>query len=300
MAQVSDQFLKSFPKGKLNESISRYTTFRLGGFASYFYNLEDESHLPSLISFAKEHELPYFILSGGSNLLFPDEGFNGLVIRMDNQYMEIFGTDILASSGTLISKLVNFSVDNNLQGLEKWASLPGTVGGAVRGNAGCHGLETKDILKEAKVLNPDTLEIETIPLEQMDFSYRHSVLKTNKKIVLSAVFALSPLSISKEEQKSQLDEAINFRLQKQPFGFSAGSFFKNPSPERPAGMLIEQSGLKGHQIGGAKVSEKHANFLINTGSATSKDMLDLISLIKSTVKEKFDIDLVEEVQIIKN
>ena len=299
MADIADLFLKSFPKGKLNESLSRYTTFRLGGPALYFYNLEDEKELPSLISFAKEHKLPYFILSGGSNLLFSDEGFPGLVIRFDNQYMEINGNEIKASSGTLVSKLVNFSVDNSLQGLEKWASLPGTVGGAVRGNAGCHGLESKDILKSAEVFNPDTLKTETLSLADLNYAYRHSELKLNRKIVLSATFALSSLTITKEEQKALLNEAINFRLQKQPFGFSAGSFFKNPSPENPAGKLIEEAGLKGHQIGGACVSEKHANFLINTGTATSKDMLDLIALIKSTVKEKFGIDLVEEVQIVK-
>ncbi len=213
--------------------------------------------------------------------------------------MEINGNEIKASSGTLVSKLVNFSVDNSLQGLEKWASLPGTVGGAVRGNAGCHGLESKDILKSAEVFNPDTLKTETLSLSDLNYAYRHSELKLNRKIVLSATFALSSLTITKEEQKALLDEAINFRLQKQPFGFSAGSFFKNPSPENPAGKLIEEAGLKGHQVGGACVSEKHANFLINTGTATSKDMLDLIALIKSTVKEKFGIDLVEEVQIVK-
>lgn len=298
MNDIKELFLNSFPEGKIDESLARYTTFKLGGPASLFYKLESPEPLPALLTFAKENKIPYFLLAGGSNLLLPDHGIEGLVIKMENQDMEISGTNLKAGAGTLVSKLVNFSVEQNLQGLEKWASLPGTVGGAVRGNAGCHGLETKDVLLEAEILDPETLKTETVPLSYFNYSYRQSSVKTNPKIVLSATFSLSPLIMTKEEQKSHLNEAITFRLQKQPFGFSAGSFFKNPSLENPAGKLIEEAGLKGFKIGGAQVSEKHANFLINTGEATSKEMRDLIAHIKSTVKEKFNIDLIEEVQII--
>lgn len=298
MQDLSKLFLDRFPEGKINESLARYTTFRIGGNAKFFYPLTDTKILPDLLSFAKEHNLKYFILSGGSNILLPDDDFEGLLIKMDNQEMEINGTELKSESGTLVSKLVNFSVENGLEGLEKWASLPGTVGGAVRGNAGCHGLETKDILKEAEIFDPDTMQIEIWKNEDFEFAYRHSKIKQTMKIILSATFALSPLKMTKEEQKSHLNEAINFRLQKQPFGFSAGSFFKNPSTEKPAGMLIDQAGLKGFQIGDAMVSEKHANFLINKGKASSKEMRELISHIKETIKEKFDIDLIEEVQII--
>ena len=306
MTELQEKFQAAFPEGLINEPLSKYTTFKIGGEADYFYELkydEDDNDyevLKKLIKFAKENKIPYFIMGMGNNILFDDKGFRGLVIKI----MTVFinpnkkNNQIMACAGEPICRLVEASIRFNLTGLEPWAFLPGTVGGAVRGNAGCNGLECSDIFVEGKVLDPETSEIESIKKDDLEFSYRHSNLKENGKILLEATFQLQKSNLTPEEQKEIKQETLKFRLDKQPTGKTAGSFFKNPSPEHPAGKLIDDAGLKGKKIGDAQISEKHANFIMNTGNATSKEIIELATLAKQEVKAQFDIDLQEEVQII--
>ena len=289
---------ENFPGIKLDEDLFKYSTFQIGGPADYFYKLNKTEDLKLLIDFAKTNHIDIFVFGGGSNILFDDNGFRGLVIKIETENIAVDGEYITADAGIMISKLIKYSIEHDLIGLEKWVGLPGTVGGAVRGNAGCNGLETLEIFEKALLLNPKTGEIREEKADYFDFSYRHSKLKETQEIVLNATFKLKHKDVSDEEQKEIMDEIRKFRLTKQPFGKTTGSFFKNPFPDKPAGMLIDQAGLKGKTIGKAQISEKHANFFLNLGGATSKEIIELVKLAKREVKAKFDIDLEEEVQII--
>ncbi|MBD3330466.1 UDP-N-acetylmuramate dehydrogenase [Candidatus Peregrinibacteria bacterium] len=297
MKDVQSKFLEKFPRGKIDESLKRFTTFRIGGPSDLFYELEDPQHLPKLFKFVSENNLPYIVLGGGSNLLFHDKGFRGLVIKMNLKGLSHENTRVTAQSGVLISQLIKYSLENGLDGLEKWFGLPGTVGGAVRGNAGYNGLETKDILVKARIFDPKTNDFREVENNYFKFSYRDSKLKHSPEIIISATFKIGKGTLSKEEQLKIMSDSHQFRLKKQVIGFTTGSFFKNPSPDNPAGMLIDKVGLKGKSIGEAQISEKHANFFINTGKAAASDILALAKLAKQKVKEKFNIELQEEVQI---
>lgn len=285
---------------KINEPLEKYSTLRIGGPADYFYQLKDEEELPKLVDFCRNKKIPMLILGGGSNVLFDDKGFRGMVIKIETEKIkfDLNRNTVTADAGVPISKLLRATVENGLSGLEKWMGLPGSVGGAVRGNAGCNGLETKDILRIAKIFDLKDSKIKEFKKEDLDFSYRNSKIKNDDDlIVISAIFQLKKREGTEEEQRKKMMEIAGERGQKQVYGLTAGSFFKNPSPENPAGMLIEQAGLKGKTIGKAQISEKHANFFINKGGATAKDMIELANLAKSQVKAKFGIELEEEVRI---
>ena len=281
-----------------NEDLSKYCTFRIGGPADYFYRAKDTEILIELIKYAKAEGIPYYLIGGGSNILFDDVGFKGLIIKLETEKIEIVEDIVTADAGVLISKLIKAAVGNGLSGLEKWVGLPGTVGGAVRGNAGCNGLETKDILLKAVVMDPKTAEVKEVFTDYFDFDYRTSKIKKNGEIVLSATFQLTKQGLDEDEQQEVISEIRTKRQTTQPFESSGGSFFKNPSKENPAGMLIDKAGLKRTIIGKAQISEKHGNFFLNLGGATADDMLKLAQLAKDKVKEKFGIELIEEVQYI--
>ncbi|MDP2642709.1 MAG: UDP-N-acetylmuramate dehydrogenase [Candidatus Peregrinibacteria bacterium] len=287
---LQNEFTKIFPEALINEPLDKYCTLRVGGPADFFCKAKDIETLQNLINFAKENTLPYFILSGGTNVLFDDKGFRGLTIKMDLKNLEIKDEFITADAGVIVALMMNKALASGLTGFEKWFGLPGTVGGAVRGNAGCNGLETKDILVKATLLNPETGEIHEEETAYFGFGYRDSKIKHSNEIILNATFKL---------KKGEPEKVENPRVFTQPKGMSAGSFFKNPSPENPAGMLIDKAGLKGTRIGNAQISDVHANFIVNLGGATAKDIKDLAALAKSTVKEKFGIELEEEVQILE-
>jgi len=298
-ANITEKFLKQFPNGKIEEPLKPYTSFKIGGPAGLFIKLTDDKTLNDLLRFIKTENIPYLILGGGCNTLIDSKGFDGLVIKMDlKKISSDIENELIAGAGTPISTLINESIRLGLTGLEKWMGLPGSVGGAIRGNAGYLGLETKDILLKAEIFDPQTLKTAEYSNSDLQFSYRTSAIKQSDKIVLSGTFKLKKSDITLEEQNKIIEESKNFRIQKQPPGFSAGSFFKNPSTDQPAGLLIDQCGLKGKELGGAKISEKHANFFINTGTATFEDILSLARLAKSEVQKKFGITLEEEVQII--
>lgn len=298
MNNLIDKLKKEFPAIRINEPLKSHCTFHIGGPADLFYKAKNTEEITKLIKIAKSHSIPCFIFGGGSNLLFDDKGFRGLVIKIETQNIEINNGEITADSGVLISKLINESISHKLSGLEKWFSLPGTVGGAVRGNAGCNGLETKDIFVKAKILNPKTGKIKEVDKNYLKFSYRYSAIKDTDEIILLATFKLKNKPIPKEKLKEITQKIQSERLKKQPVGLSGGSFFKNPSQLNSAGLLIEKAGLKGKTIGKAQISEKHANFLINLGGATAKDVKKLAKLIKRKIKKKFNTDLEEEVQVL--
>lgn len=286
---LQNEFTKIFPEGLIAEPLDKYCTFKVGGPADFFCKANDAETLKNLIDFAKNASLPYLLLSGGTNVLFDDKGFRGLVIKMDLKNLEIKDEEITADAGVIVALMMNKALASGLTGLEKWIGLPGTVGGAVRGNAGCNGLETKDILVKATLLSTETGEIHEENNEYFGFGYRDSKIKHSNEIILNATFKL---------KKGEPQKVDNPRVFTQPKGMSAGSFFKNPSPENPAGMLIDKAGLKGTRIGNAQISDVHGNFILNLGGATAKDIKDLVALAKSTVKEKFNIDLEEEVKIV--
>jgi len=299
-------------------SLVQYTTFKIGGSAKFFVEVKNEEEIIEAVKYAKENNLESFILGGGSNLLVSDKGFDGLVIRVRNLELRIRNEIVECGVGINLSKFVLKLAKKNLSGL-KWAvGIPGTVGGAVIGNAGAFGGEIKDNLKEVKAFNLESNEIKIYKNNDCKFGYRDSIFKRNygKTILISVKFKLE--KNKKINDRKKIDEIIKKRKEKQPQYLSAGSFFKNPIVENkkiienfekdtglkikgnkiPVGWLVESIGFKGKQIGGAKVSEKHGNFIINTGDATAEDVIILSSLIKQKVRSKFEIQLEEEIRMV--
>jgi UDP-N-acetylmuramate dehydrogenase len=301
-----------------NVLLRDYTTFKIGGPARYFFVAKNKEDLKNAILWAKKKKLPFFILGGGSNVLFSDNGFNGLVIKLQNTQYEIRNTNVIAGAGVSLQKLVLETAKKGLSGLENLAGIPGTLGGAIWGNAGAFGREIGDLVEEVKVLDAGSSKLEVKKLRNKDckFGYRDSIFKRKKNwIILEATLRLK--KGKKKEIEEKIKEFLRLRKEKQPLEFpSAGSVFKNVPVEKvpkkiqekfkekikdgflPAGVLIEAAGLKGFQIGGAKISEKHANFIVNVENARAKDVVKLIELIKKEVKRKFNIELEEEIKLV--
>lgn len=300
-----------------NISIAPYTTFKIGGPAKYFIEVKSEGELLEAINYAKENDLKTFILGGGSNILVNDKGFDGLMIRVVDNRCSLKDDSIKCGSGTQLSKIVSLAAQNGLAGLEWAAGIPGSIGGAIRGNAGAFEGSMADIIKEVRVFDKSSLKSETYDLEKCTFSYRNSLFKQNSNlIIISAILKLA--KGDKVEIEDKIRENLQKRMEKQPQGASAGSFFENPavsdkkliadfekdtglkSKENkiPAGWLIAEAGLLGKRIGGAQVSEEHGNFVINTGDASVEEVIILASLIKQQVRTKLGIQLKEEVQYV--
>ena len=279
-----------------NEPLKNHTSFKTGGNCEYFLIPENENELKETIILLKKENIPFFILGNGSNLLITDDFHKGAFISTQKlNILEEKDGFITAFCGVKLSSLCSFAASLSLRGLEELSGIPGTVGGAVYMNAGAYGGEIKDTLVKATYLTKD-LEIKEILGSECNFSYRNSVFQENGGIILSATFKLE--MGSKEEIKAKTLELLKKRNEKQPLEYpSAGSTFKRPEGYF-AGKLIEDSGLKGYQIGGAQVSEKHCGFVINKENATSKDILELIDFIKKTVYEKQGVELQTEVKVI--
>lgn len=273
------------------EPLARFTTYQIGGPADFFVEATSSAEVMEALEWAEERDVPVYVFGGGSNLLFDDEGFRGLVIRMRAQAIEVRGEEIWVEAGCLTAKLVKAAADHALTGIEEWNGLPGTVGGAVLGNAGCFGVETKDVLKEAQVYLPGQ-GVKTLGVEEFGYSYRWSRFKQENGVILNATFRLRSGNESAIEEK--MKAVARTRIQKQPPGLNTGSFFKNP-PGDHAGRLIEASGLKGFQIGKAQISNAHANFMMNMGGASSEDVLALAEQVQTAVFEKFGVHLEREV-----
>ena len=306
---------------KIKEKIplKEYTTFKIGGPARYFFVAKNKEDLKNAILWAKKKKLPFFILGAGSNVLFSDKGFNGLVIKLQNTQYEIRNTKVIAEAGVPLQKVVLKLAKKELSGLENLAGIPGTLGGAIWGNAGAFGREIGDVVKEVEILRINGLmswRIEKLKNKDCKFGYRDSIFKRKKNwIILEATLRLK--RGKRKEIEEKIKEILKLRKEKQPLEFpSAGSVFKNVPIEKvpkrirekfkekikngflPAGVLIEAAGLKGFQIGGAKISEKHANFIVNVGKAKASDVKELIEKIKKEVKKKFKIQLEEEIKLV--
>ena len=291
------------------------TSFRLGGEARYFVDVKTLEELQEAVAFAKEKAVEFYVMAGGTNLLISDAGFDGLIIRMKISQAQVIYGLVDISAGTPLIKAVNFSAENGFADIEALAGVPGSFGGAIRGNAGAFGTEIGNHVDEVTALDVNTGEIVKFKKDECDFSYRSSVFKKNQNlIVLSATLKLTPADIA--TCKAKVMETVMGRTKKGLQGAkSAGSYFMNPKinsqellkefetekgvPARngvvPAGWIIDKAGLRGKKIGGAQVSEEHTNYIINTGDATAENVIMLVSLVKQQVRDQFGIQLVEEV-----
>ncbi len=335
---------------KENVSLAPYTTFKIGGPARFFVEVDDLQRLASVLKWSKEHQQKIFVLGGGSNLLFMDKGFDGLVIKLKNKELTttVQGDkiSITVGAGVALSKLVAESFKNKAQGLEWAIGIPGTVGGAIRGNAGAFGGEIKDAItkvqainiRSCKLIKKDFISPSVFPNElkknieyacrnmmqgfdnkDCEFSYRNSIFKESTCLMIwSAEFVLEP--DKKTNAKEIAKEYLEKRKGKQPNVTkfpSAGSIFKNPKVSKeiqekfkydtevesrngkvPAGWLVARCGLLGKKIGGAMISKDHGNFIINTGKAKAENVLLLISIIKTLVRNKYGVHLQEEICVV--
>lgn len=290
-----EKLKERYPGVRKNESLKNHCTFRVGGPADFFYELKNVEELPELIAFVESNSIPYRIIGRGTNILFTDKGFQGLIIKNLSGDYFIDGTTVVAQSGVLLSQIIHLSVSHNLTGLELLYGLPGTIGGAVFGNSGIPGVEIGNFVKNVTVFNASD-GVRELAREDISFRYRSTSLQDNHEFVLRVTLQLTEGTVAKSKEViKKIDE---IRRGKQPIGFTAGSFFKNPSQERPAGYLLDKAGMKGLSQGEARISEKHANFFMNQGHATAKQILELAEFAKEKVKQKFNIDLEMEVKII--
>ena len=279
------------------EPMRKHTTFRIGGPADLFVAPENTDEIKKLIAICKEEEVPYFILGNGSNLLVSDKGYRGVIIQLYRSFGQITlkENEIHAQAGALLSGIAAMAREASLTGFEFAGGIPGTLGGAVVMNAGAYGGEMKDVLKEVTVLTPEG-EIVTLQAGELQMGYRTSIIKEAGYIVLEAVISLK--KGDQDEIKSRMQELAGMRSSKQPLSYpSAGSTFKRPEGYF-AGKLIMDSGLRGYQVGGAQVSEKHCGFVINTGNATAKDVTTLMADVQRIVMEKFGVKLEPEVKFL--
>lgn len=293
------------------------TTFKIGGEARFLFEVNNKEELPEAIRAAKEAEVSFFILGNGSNLLVSDKGYDGLVVKMNNDHHQVEEDEIKAGAGLKLQDLINFTLKNELKDLEWAAGIPGTLGGAIRGNAGAFGLEMKDIVKQVEVYNVEKDKMETYGNQKCNFGYRNSTFKENLHlIILNATLVLN--SSSKKAIKKRMEEYLSYRKENHALDYPcSGSVFQNPKKKIedeellkqypklkefnekeliPAGWLVEQVGLAGEKAGDAKVSEKHSNFIVNLGNAKAKDVMELINLTQEEVEDKFNIKLQLEIE----
>ncbi len=287
--------MKVLPFGVRDEPMSKHTSLHIGGPADYFVRVTTERDLVGAIAVAREHELPVLILGGGTNMLVADRGVRGVVLQNDWSETSVDGLTITASSGTPLASVAAVAARSGIGGLEWMATVPGTVGGAVHGNAGAFGAETKDHLVGATLmdLNGDTW---TVPNGDLGFAYRTSNLQKTPIVVVSARFRGTPGD--RASAVKRIKEIANERIAKQPLAQpNTGSIFRNPQGDH-AGRLIESAGLKGATQGGAMVSTKHANFIVNMGDASASDVKALMDRCQREVRERFSVELVPEVELI--
>lgn len=282
---------------KLQEPMAMHTTFRIGGPAEYFVTPMDTEELSQVVVLCRAEKVPFFMLGHGSNLLVSDKGMSGVVIQLYKNYARysINGNIVKAEAGVMLNRLGNAIKDAGLTGFEFAAGIPGTLGGAVMMNAGAYGGEMKDIVEKVSLMDYDGNIIEET-CDEMDFSYRHSIVEDNDYIVLGATLKLE--KGDPEMIADRMQELATARKTKQPLEFpSAGSTFKRPEGYY-AGKLIMDAGLRGYSVGDAQVSEKHCGFVINKGRATAGDVLTLIEDVRKTVYDKFQVELEPEVRIV--
>jgi len=304
MPEIIDR-LNSALGGQIEENVilSPYTSFGIGGPARYFFKANTTSELVRSIRAARANNLRFFVLGGGSNILFDNAGFSGLVIKDNTDKFRISGGIVSALSGTIVDRLVDATVEKGLAGMEYAAGIMGTIGGAVHGNAGAFGHAINEILESAVMLSNDD-NIVVVDNDFFRFAYRSSRISISGDTVLSVRLKL------RTEDKRQLTEIVKdrrkFRRERHPVNMGcAGSVFKNirslenPEEVTPAGKLLEEAGVRGMSIGGAEVFEKHCNIIVNRGKATSEDVKKLVENMRNAVFDNFGIDLEREILYIE-
>lgn len=280
-----------------NVSLKKFNTYKIGGIARYIVKPNSVDNLINLIGYLDEENIKYIVLGKGSNVILPDEDFEGAIILLDDlNKVNINDNIVEAEVGISLSAFIMNLINNELGGLENLCGIPGTLGGSIVGNAGCYGSQISDYLVDVTYLENGI--VKTITKEECKFSYRDSIFKRDKnKIILSCKFRL--VKSNKDLMLESVKEHAIKRRNSQPLEYpNAGSVFRNPE-NKAAGKLIEDLGLKGYHVNGAYVSDKHANFIVNKDNAKSKDIIELIDIIRKKVKEKYDIELVLEQEIVK-
>ena len=279
--------------------MSKYTSFRAGGKAAALVEVENKEQLKAVLRFADEENIPHLLIGNGSNTLFKDSGYQGLVIKLGdyfNYLAEESDTRLRIGASMLLSTAAKMALEESLTGMEFASGIPGSIGGAIFMNAGAYGGEMKDIVASVHAVSPDGREEKDFTNEEMQFGYRSSILQQNGWIATDVTFNLT--TGNKEEIAAQMKDLNARRNAKQPVNYpSAGSTFKRPEGYF-AGKLIEDAGLKGLTVGGAQVSTLHSGFVINKGGASATDILQLIALVQNTVYDKFGVMLEPEVRII--
>ena len=299
---MNDQFLTELQNVMggsgifMEEPMKKHTTFRVGGPADVLVQ-PDETALAAILALCRQYHVSYSFIGNGSNLLVGDKGIRGVVIEMTDPMgnIEVDGTKITAQAGAMLSKIANTAASNGLGGMELAAGIPGSVGGAVVMNAGAYGGEMKDIIEKVYVLDENGAQLE-LDRDALDLGYRHSCIPEKKYIVTKVVLELVPRN--EAEIRSEMKELNEKRAEKQPLQYpSAGSTFKRPEGYF-AGKLIMDAGLRGYQVGGAQVSEKHCGFVINKGDATAADICQLMRDVSDKVQAQFGVVLEPEVKMI--
>ena len=298
MEGIYEKLITTIDKSKVktNANMGKYTSFKTGGNAKILVRANTIEEITKVLKITKQYNVPLVVIGNGSNILFKDEGFNGIVLKIELENININGNKAIIDAGVKNAILAGKLLENSLQGFEAISGIPGTIGGAIRMNAGAYGTEIKDILESVTYIDFDTLEIKTILNEECKFSYRHSIFCENNNIIVSCVLRFS--IGNKEKIKDKIEECAKARKEKQPLEYpSAGSTFKRGENYITA-KLIDECGLKGYQIGGAQVSEKHSGFIINKNNATATDIINLIEYVKKVVKEKDGKSIELEIEIV--
>ncbi len=280
-----------------NVSLAEYSTIKVGGLADYAAYPKSESALCALIDYLNDENIKYTVIGNGSNLIFSDEGYRGvIVVTTHMKKIRKTRNTIYAECGVSLTALSLYAQKHGLSGLEFAYGIPGTVGGAVYMNAGAYNGEIKDVLQKSAYFDSSISKRCELYNAGHKFGYRTSVYENNNHVILSAVFELTPDDPAVIKEK--MEHFMAARREKQPLDYpSAGSTFKRCDGHYTA-QMIDELGLKGFSVGGAMISQKHAGFVINTGNATSKDIKELISIVKLKIKEKFDVDICEEVKYV--
>ncbi len=294
------EIIKKSDIGKLEEnvSLSKYTTYKVGGKATLMIYPKDTKALVRLIKLCNGHKIKFKILGNGSNTLFSDRDFKGVIIRLNAfDKIDFFRNSLTVGAGASLMKVANMAVKKGLSGLEFATGIPGTIGGAIFMNAGAYKSDMGYIVKKVKVLTPD-YKVINMTNRELDFHYRTSFLQKNPGyICLEASISLKKGNT--DEMQALVKDRRMRRMSSQPLEYpSAGSVFRNPSAEVPAGKLIDDLGLKGLCRGGAKISDKHANFIINIDNAKASEIMELIKFTQEAVKEKYNIDLKVEQEFV--
>ena len=282
-----------------DEPMSKHTSFKIGGNADYFIKITSIEELKDLFKISKKHNMPITLVGNGTNLLVKDGGIRGFVIKIDMNNFKIKRTtkyvEITVESGMTLAALANVALKEEITGLEFLSGIPGTIGGALRMNAGAYGGEMKDIVVKTRYMTYDG-KVKTMTLPEHKFEYRNSVFSKMNVIILDTTIRLS--KGNKKEIDAKMKEFAASRKEKQPLEYpNAGSTFKRKEGVITA-QLIDQAGLKGYSVGDAEVSTKHAGFIINKGKATAKDVLDLVEHIKEAIREKNNLDIELEIIVL--